>query len=273
MNQKRLKGVSKWSRRGPDRTAVEALPLDMTVGLLPVLNEADTVREVIDGVLSLGVVDRLLVIDDNSTDGTLAQLDSAQRQWPQLDVIIRRDEKGLGSALLYGLGELVRRYDFGRVVVLDADLSHDPKAIPELLRLHADLVVGSRYMPGGRIENWRTFRRLVSVVANRLARGSLRLPVRDVTSGFRVYSRPLAKTIVDEAACGGYEFQVETVWLADKHHYTLCETPISFVDRRAGRSKLATPKEVLKFARFVISKSLRPKRWRTQTPGGTGRSA
>ncbi len=245
------------------------------VGLLPVLNEAGTVRPVIDAMLSSGAVDRLLVVDDGSTDGTLDELRRAQVRWPQLDLELRSDQRGLGSALLHGFREAVRRYLFERLVVLDGDLSHDPAAIPALLASPQDLVIGSRYVRGGRIENWNASRRLISLVANSLARRLLRLPVKDVTSGFRVYSKSLVETILDHAACGGYEFQVETIWLAAAHRYSIVEVPIAFIERKLGESKLATPEEAWKFTRFVMSKSfLYP---RSKTTGvisaRTGRSS
>ena len=230
------------------------------VGLLPILNEAGTIRQVIDGIFSTGSIDRLLVVDDGSVDGTLDQLDYARRQYPQLDVEVRHDQRGLGSALLHGFREAVKRYAFDRLVVLDGDLSHDPATIPTLLAKPYDLVVGSRYTTGGRIENWGLPRRWISFAANLVARRLLRLKVQDITSGFRVYTKPLVETILANAACGGYEFQVETVWLASRQNYTIAEVPIAFVERRAGESKLATPEEAFKFARFVVTKAVYPRK-------------
>ena len=228
------------------------------VGLMPILNEAGTIRAVIEGISASNVVERLLVVDDGSTDGTLDELEAARSRWPNVDIEIRHDQRGLGSALLHGFKEAVRRYDFDRLVVLDGDLSHDPATIPDLLGTPCDLVIGSRYTDGGRIENWNAARRLISVTANSLARRMLRLPVRDITSGFRVYSRPLVELILTNAACGGYEFQVETIWLATQHRYSIGEVPISFVERTSGESKLATPEEAWKFTRFVVSKTFLP---------------
>ncbi len=245
------------------------------VGLLPILNEAGTIREVVDGVFSSGSIDRLLVVDDGSVDGTLDQLDSARRQFPQLDVEVRHNQKGLGSALLHGFREAVRRYAFDRLVVLDGDLSHDPATIPTLLAKPYDLVVGSRYIRGGRIENWGLPRRWISFAANLMARRLLGLNVQDITSGFRVYTKPLVETILANAACGGYEFQVETVWLASRQKYTIAEVPIAFVERRAGESKLATPEEAFKFARFVVTKAVYPRKRETKglRSPGAGRSS
>lgn len=233
-----------------------------TVGLLPILDEVDSVRAVVDGVLSTGLVEHLLVVDDGSSDGTLDELAICRQQWPQLDVAIRRNQRGLGSALLFGFEEVVRRYPFDRLVVLDGDLSHDPAKISALLAVPSDLVIGSRYMAGGRIENWDRARRVISFAANTLARRFLRLPARDTTSGFRVYGRGLVETVLANAACGGYEFQVEAIWLAASHQFSVAEVPIAFVERRTGNSKLATPEEALKFVRFVVSKAFSSRRRR-----------
>jgi dolichol-phosphate mannosyltransferase len=139
---------------------------------------------------------------------------------------------------------------------MDGDLSHDPSEIPGMLDMSADLVLGSRYVGGGRIVNWPLPRRMISIVANGVARRFLGLPVRDVTTGFRVYSRRLVETLVREANCGGYELEVEAVWLAMQHDLTVRERPIRFVERRNGRSKLATGEEAAKFVQFVLRKTV-----------------
>ncbi len=140
-------------------------------------------------------------------------------------------------------------------MTLDADLSHDPSRIPDVLSVDADLVLGSRYADGGSILDWPFGRRAISFSANTLARHLLGLPAKDVTTGFRAYRRDLVGQIVGEAACGGYEFQVETIWLARAHGYSVAERPICFTERRSGRSKLATLDESFRFARFVFQKT------------------
>jgi len=224
------------------------------VAVIPVLNEARNVRALVESVFATGRVNHILVVDDGSTDGTLDVLNSLMRRHPSLDVCVRWEERGLGTALLFGFEEALRRYDFDRLVTMDSDLSHDPAYIPEMLDMPGDLILGSRYAGGGCIENWPLTRRMISLIANGLARTLLGLPVRDVTTGFRVYSRRLVERVVAEAECGGYEFQVEGVWLAMHHDLTVRETPIRFVERRSGRSKLATGKEAGKFVWFVLRK-------------------
>ncbi len=227
-----------------------------TVAVIPVLNEARNLRTLVDSVFATGRVEHVLVIDDGSTDGSLDVLDALAREHSGLDVRIRRNERGFGTAVLFGFEEALRRYDFDRLVTMDGDLSHDAACIPEMLDTPGDLVLGSRYVDGGQIVNWPLTRRIISMTANGLARRLLGLPVRDVTTGFRVYSRRVVETVVGEAKCGGYEFLVEGVWLALHHDLTVRETPIRFVERRNGRSKMATGEEAGKFAWFVLRKSL-----------------
>jgi dolichol-phosphate mannosyltransferase len=227
------------------------------VAVVPVLNEVRNIGALVTSVFDTGRVGHILVVDDGSTDGTLDVLGSLAREYEGLDVHVRRQERGFGTAILCGLTEALRRYDFDRLVQMDGDLSHDPASISAMLDASADLVLGSRYVDGGRIVNWPATRRLISLTANGLARLLLGMPVRDVTTGFRVYSRRLAEVVVAEANCGGYEFEVEAVWLALHHGFSVDEKPIQFVERRNGRSKLATGGEAGKFMHFVLRKSLK----------------
>jgi dolichol-phosphate mannosyltransferase len=229
---------------------------EQTVMIIPVYNEAENIRFLVESVFATGGVENILVVDDGSTDGTLETLGLLAREYPNLEYEVRRNERGFGAAILFGFQECLRRYAFQRLIQIDGDLSHDPAAIPGMLGISADLVLGSRYVKGGSIENWPLPRRVISIVANGVARRFLGLPVRDVTSGFRIYSRRLVEAIVREANCGGYELEVEAVWLAMHHQFAVRETPIRFVERRNGRSTLATRDEASKFVRFVLRKSV-----------------
>lgn len=225
------------------------------LALVPVLNEAATIDALVRQVFATGAVDGMLVIDDGSTDGTRERLTALRAEFPSLDVVVR-NERGLGTALHTGFRVALERYDFERLVTLDADLSHDPATIPQLLGIPADLVLGSRYCRGAAIREWPLSRRLISFSANYLARHLVGLPSQDLTTGYRAYSRSLVDWIVREAACGGYEFQIEAIWLAQKHGHSVSEVPIEFVERRAGWSKLATVDEAGRFGRFVLEKSV-----------------
>jgi dolichol-phosphate mannosyltransferase len=229
---------------------------ERSVAVIPVLNESENIRALVESVFATGRVEHILVVDDGSTDGTLETLAAVTKEYPGLDVHVRHEERGFGTAVLFGFQECLRRYNFDRLIQMDGDLSHDPSEIPGMLDKPADLVLGSRYVRGGRIVNWPLPRRIISIIANGLARRFLGLPVRDVTTGFRVYSRRLIETLVREANCGGYELEVEAVWLAMQHDLTVDETPIRFVERRNGRSKLATFEEAAKFVQFVLRKSV-----------------
>lgn len=237
-------------------TETEGSRADNVLALLPVFEEAQTIEAVVRQTLGTNSVDRILVIDDGSKDGTLEKLETLRKEFPQVDVVVR-NQRGFGTALHDGFRIALERYDFSRLVTLDADLSHDPALIPELLSVDADLVLGSRYSDGGTIQDWPFARRAISYAANSISRHLLGLPARDVTTGYRAYRRDLVDRIVRDAACGGYEFQIEAIWLADRHGFRVGEVPIHFVERRAGHSKLATMEEMLRFGRFVLDKGVR----------------
>src|SRR5688500_1263259 len=164
---------------------------ERAVAVIPVLHEAENIRRLVPLVFATGRVGHILVVDDGSTDGTLEILERMVQEEPSLDVQVRQDERGFGTAVLFGFQECLRRYEFDRLIQMDGDLSHDPDTIPAMLDMPADLVLGSRYVGGGRVVNWPLPRRVISIIANGVSRRFLGLPVRDVTSGFRVYSRRL----------------------------------------------------------------------------------
>lgn len=213
--------------------------------VVPTYNERQNLPRLVEALAAnLAFPYEIIVVDDSSPDHTadLAR-DLAQRH--PIRVIERPAKAGLGSA--YRDGFAAAR---GEVVLeMDADLSHDPRHVPALVEAvvrGAGVAVGSRYVAGGSVVGWGWYRRIVSGVGNGVARAVLRLGVRDVTSGFRAYSREAAK-VVQDARSDGYSFQVEALHLAKRRGLVIVEVPITFENRTVGKSKLAATE----FATFL----------------------
>jgi dolichol-phosphate mannosyltransferase len=209
--------------------------------IVPTYNERANLPVVVEGVLRHDNT-RVLVVDDRSPDGTGAVADELTRAHPgRVSVIHRTGPRGLGRSYVDGL---VRALDTDADVVcqMDADLSHDPAQLPALLEAagRADLVIGSRYVPGGAIVNWPLPRRLLSRFANLYIRLVTRLRVRDCTSGYRCWRREaLAALPIAELVSDGYSFLVEMLFVAHRDGWRIAEVPITFVERREGESKLS----------------------------------
>ena len=185
---------------------------------------------------------RLLVIDDNSPDGTGAVADALAREHPFVDVLHRARKQGLGPAYLAGFrAALAGGADV--VLQMDADLSHDPADVPRLLAAighGADVAVGSRYVAGGAVRNWGPVRRAVSRFGSLYARLVLGVRVRDLTSGFKCYTREVLEAIETERIHSvGYAFQIETTYRALAAGFRVVEVPIVFLDRQRGGSKMS----------------------------------
>jgi dolichol-phosphate mannosyltransferase len=207
---------------------------------LPTYNERDNLPRVIDALEPLGV--RVLVIDDNSPDGTgeLADELAAGRDW--VCVLHRQRKEGLGPAYLAGFREVLRG-DAEYVLEMDADLSHDPADVPRLIEAcanGADLALGSRYVQGGGTENWGRGRRFVSAGGSFYARTLLGVPIRDLTGGFKCFRREVLETIdLDAVHSKGYAFQIELTYRTLRAGFTVVEVPIVFADRTHGDSKMS----------------------------------
>jgi dolichol-phosphate mannosyltransferase len=184
---------------------------------------------------------RILVVDDSSPDGTGALADAIAAQLPEIEVLHRRDKQGLGQAYLAGFHRALRSgAEF--VIEMDADFSHDPRYLEALLDAarDADLVLGSRYVPGGGVENWGLVRRLISRGGGLYARLILRVGVRDLTGGFKCIRRRALEAIdLDSVRAEGYVFQIEVTYRALLAGFRVREVPIVFVDRTAGTSKMS----------------------------------
>jgi dolichol-phosphate mannosyltransferase len=208
---------------------------------LPTYDERENLEPMVAALLErLGPDDRILVIDDNSPDGTGEIADRLAAQNQRVSVLHRPRKEGLGPAYLEGFRRALA--DGAELVLeMDCDFSHDPDDVPRLIAgaAEADLVLGSRYVPGGQIENWGPVRRFVSRAGSLYAQALLWAPVRDLTGGFKCYRREVLETIdLDAVAARGYAFQVETTYRAIRVGFRVLEVPIRFVDRRAGTSKM-----------------------------------
>lgn len=211
--------------------------------LIPTYNERQNLPLIASGVLAHANT-RVLVIDDGSPDGTGALADELARQsGGRLTVMHRTGARGLGRSYLDGFrAALASGADI--ICQMDADLSHDPRYLPDLMasaQAGAGLTIGSRYLPGGRVENWPLRRMMLSAFANTYIRAVTGLRVRDCTSGFRGWRREaLARIPLDRIASDGYSFLVEVTFQAAAAGLQIAEVPIVFVERRQGVSKLST---------------------------------
>lgn len=212
-----------------------------TLVILPTYNEQDNLPVLVGALLALPDV-RILVVDDGSPDGTGAVADAlAQARPDRIEVMHRSGPRGLGRSYVDGMVRALET-DAALICQMDADLSHDSADLPRLMaRAHtADLVIGSRYVAGGRVENWARRRVLLSAFANRYVRAITGLDARDCTSGFRCWRREaLQRIALRGITSNGYAFLVEMAWLAARAGCSIAEVPITFTERRAGASKLS----------------------------------
>jgi dolichol-phosphate mannosyltransferase len=211
-----------------------------TIVCLPTYNERENLEPMLHALGDKGV--QVLVIDDNSPDGTGELADRLAAQLVYVEVLHRERKEGLGPAYLAGFR---RALDAGAELVLemDCDFSHDPAAVPRLIAAvdeGADLALGSRYVTGGSVGNWGFLRRFVSAGGSWYARVLLGVPVRDLTGGFKCYRRRVLETIdLDAIESKGYAFQIETTYRTLRAGFCVVEIPIHFVDREEGGSKMS----------------------------------
>ena len=208
---------------------------------LPTYNERENLESMLSAlgrVLPAG--GRVLVIDDSSPDGTGELADTLARRLDFVDVLHRARKEGLGPAYLDGFRRaLASGADL--VLEMDCDFSHDPADVPRLIETtrSADLVLGSRYVPGGRVENWGALRRAISAAASLYTR-LLLMPIRDPTGGFKCYRRTVLEAFdLGAITSRGYAFQIETTYRALRAGFRVVEIPISFSDRQVGGSKMS----------------------------------
>jgi dolichol-phosphate mannosyltransferase len=210
--------------------------------VLPTYNERETVEPMAGALLSLSGTWNLLIVDDNSPDGTGEIADRIARDSPRAQVLHRQTKEGLGPAYLAAFRQALGRPEIDFIAQIDADFSHDPNDLPRLLEglADADLAIGSRYVPGGRTEGWGLRRRLLSKWGNTYVRAVLGARVRDMTAGFRVWRRATLERIdLDSVETRGYGFQIEMALRALAAGCRVVEVPICFTERRAGKSKMS----------------------------------
>ena len=210
--------------------------------IVPTYNERANLLPLLERLLAIPDL-RVLIVDDASPDGTGQIADAyAAANRARVQVLHRTGKRGLGLSYIDGM-YVALRTDATHICQMDADLSHNPADVPRLLHAaeQADFVIGSRYVAGGRIENWPLHRRMLSTFANRYIRAITRLAIRDCTSGFRCWRREaLERLPLASIRSDGYAFIVEVAWEASRAGLRCTEVPITFVERREGASKLSS---------------------------------
>ena len=209
--------------------------------IVPTYNERENLPQLVPAILGQGEQFHLLVVDDNSPDGTGKIADEFAAADPRVNVLHRDGKRGLGTAYVAGFKwALERGYDY--VFEMDADFSHDPNDLPRLLEgaKRGDCAVGSRWVPGGGTENWSLLRKFISRGGSVYAKMILGVPVNDLTSGFKCFSAYVLRSLdLDAIRSNGYGFQVEVNYRCHRLGYRIVEVPIMFVDRRVGKSKMS----------------------------------
>ncbi len=215
--------------------------------IIPTYNERENIVELLDRLTTTlknnGVKYRIIIIDDNSPDGTA----NVVREWAEknregsIEVIVRKGKEGLGSAILLGLRKALEDPRAEYFVTMDADLSHRPEDLPLMIKYaeEADVVQGSRYVKGGKIIGWGLHRHLISKVANALIRIIYRTGIRDNTSNYRIYNRRAAEALIKYADAKSYEWAIESILIPIACGYRVVESPIVFINRTRGKSKLS----------------------------------
>lgn len=225
--------------------------------IIPTYNEKDNICELVNHILALNVNVQVIIVDDNSPDGTGQVADQLAEQDSRVSVIHRSGKLGLGTAYIAGFKKgLAEGAD--RLVTMDADFSHDPAYIPALVALanYYHITIGSRYIPQGGVVNWEWQRRFLSWGANTFARTILGLKANDCTAGFRCYHREVLLNIdLDRIFSNGYSFLVEMLYKCQRRGYSVGEIPIIFANRERGQSKISQ-REIYKAMYTVLRLSL-----------------
>ena len=223
-----------------------------TLIISPTYNEKKNIASLIESIFSINQDYHILIIDDNSPDGTANLVKELQLKYKNLFLEERPGKAGLGTAYKYGFNWALNR-DYDNIVQMDADLSHDPKEIIEMVRLlnNYDLVIGSRYIDGVSVVHWPIKRLLLSYGANVYARLVTGLSIKDSTGGYKAWKREVLNSIdINAVKSQGYSFQIEMNWRAWQKKFSIIEHPIIFADRTIGQSKMS--KKIMFEAIIVI---------------------
>lgn len=214
-----------------------------SVIILPTYNEKENIAGLVQEIFSIGINDlKIIIVDDNSPDGTGQIADKLVAENSRISVLHRPKKEGLGKAYMAGFRKALSDPQNQYIFEMDADFSHQPKYLPIFLESmkQADLTLGSRYIPKGGIVNWSWPRRFISWLANIIIRKLLGLAVRDLTGGFKCFDRRVLENMdLENIESRGYNFQIELTYKAIKKGYRIKEIPIVFVERRAGYSKFS----------------------------------
>jgi dolichol-phosphate mannosyltransferase len=228
--------------------------------LLPTYCEAENIENLIHTIENLEITSRIIVIDDSSPDRTWEIVKKLQRKYRNIILLRRPFKAGLGTAITHGFHFILSQKPPPKyIITMDADYSHDPKEIPKLLqkaKKGCDIVVGSRYCNGGTVKGWPLTRLTISKIANKITAKLVALPITDFTSGFRCYSRNYIQKILPSLHSQTYEIQIETLRQANINNARVVETPITFTNRKKGKSKL-TKNEILSFLLYIMKTAFR----------------
>jgi dolichol-phosphate mannosyltransferase len=225
-----------------------------TLVVIPTYNEAKNIKRLIEEIFKLDLDINILIIDDNSPDGTGNIVEELVKRDHKINLIKREGKMGLGTAYVAGFKYAIEnKYDY--VFEMDADFSHDPKEIPNFLEKikEYDLVIGSRYIKGVNVVNWPLRRLILSYGANIYTRFITGIPIKDSTSGYKCYRREVLESIdLNSIHSGGYSFQIEMNYKTWKKNFKIAEIPIIFVDRTEGKSKMS--KKIVREAIYLVWK-------------------
>ncbi len=223
--------------------------------ILPTYCEEENIADIITKIENLKLSTTILVIDDSSPDGTENKIKELQRRYENILLLKRPRKMGLGTAITDGFKYLLSMQEPPEyIITMDADRSHNPIDILKLLQKAqkgSDLVIGSRYCVGGEIKGWGITRFLISRIANKIAQTVIRLPISDYTSGFRCYSKEYVEKALPKLHSQTYEIQIETLRQAKLQGSRISEIPITFENRKRGKSKL-TANEVATFLKYIL---------------------